>query len=104
MKLNWLSTRIRQSNLGICSMPVYQINHPLNKTEVKMPKPQSLRDKLEELQRSKQILAFVYCEAMLDETDREVDRLEITFPSGETLNIQTFCSGCGEGSSLYLKD
>lgn len=64
----------------------------------------TLRDKLHSLQNSKQILCFVYCEAMIDETDREVDRLEIIFPSGEILNLQTFCSGCGEGSSLYLKE
>ena len=63
-----------------------------------------LEDKLQELVRSGVIKDFKYEQSVLDETDREVDKLEIEFLSGEKLKLATFCSGCSEGSSIYLNE
>jgi hypothetical protein len=61
-----------------------------------------LKEKLQQLITSKQIHSYTLLECIKDETDREVDVLELIFPSGEKLKLTTFCSGCSEGSCFML--
>lgn len=35
---------------------------------------------------------------------RMTDALEIIFPSGEKLKLDTFCSGCAENTTLIIND
>jgi len=50
------------------------------------------------------IISYTY-ENLIDEefpASREAEQLIITFPSGEVLTIDTFCSGSGENTGMVF--
>jgi len=63
-----------------------------------------LRDKLGKLVESKQLHSFSLEEQIKDLTGRYVDRLRLDFPSGETLEISTFCSGFSEDTCFMMEE
>jgi len=62
----------------------------------------TLRGKLQALVSSGDLRSFNYQEGILDETNREVDVLELVYPSGRKIKLTTFCSGCLESSGFLL--
>lgn len=62
-------------------------------------------DTLDFLVTSGEISSYKY-EEILDYPDiesRKTEKVELTFPSGKKLIIETFCSGCLQNTSLFFK-
>lgn len=69
----------------------------------------NLETKLSQLVQNGTIISFLFQE-LDDEGNvghskfRNSERLVLTFPNGEKLALETFCSGCAEDTSFCLSD